>query len=204
MTPGTTAPSSEADGRRSSTTQAGRPNTVTDADDRAVTDTTSIYLERLAADYRKLAVSGAENRSELFHVLQRALRLRGKKTLELSRIDDLLADVRRIGTRLDSTIGARPAVGTSGDENAGGSTTPDHRPKVVDSRELLINDLYQQVTAQNRKIDELRSALATGQREIEELHVRLDDQEGKSTAQAQKFKKLEDELATLCVEISDD
>jgi len=72
MTPGTTAPSSEADGTRSSTTQAGRPNTVTDADDRAVTDTTSIYLERLAADYAKLAVRKAETRSELDDILNRA------------------------------------------------------------------------------------------------------------------------------------
>ncbi|KAK0936664.1 hypothetical protein LTR48_000542 [Friedmanniomyces endolithicus] len=50
MTPGTTAPSSEAD----------------------VTDTTSIYLERLAADYAKLAVRKAETRSELDDILNRA------------------------------------------------------------------------------------------------------------------------------------
>ncbi|KAK0936665.1 hypothetical protein LTR48_000541 [Friedmanniomyces endolithicus] len=108
----------------------------------------------------------------------------------MSRIEFLLVRAREAAARLEFTNVTGPAAGASVDENAGRSTTPDHRPKVVHLRGSLMNDL--------------NHALATGQREIEELHVRLDDQEGKSTAQAQKFKKLEDELATLCVEISDD
>ncbi|KAK0328150.1 hypothetical protein LTR91_002701 [Friedmanniomyces endolithicus] len=204
MTPRTTAPSSEADGTLSSASQAGRPSAVTGADDRAVTDTTSIYLERLAADYAKLAVREAETRSELAGILQRALQLKWRKTMETSRINDLLERVRQTASRLDSTNVAGPAVGASGDENAGGSTTPDHRPKGVLHKKSLMNDLNQQVTAHNRTIDKLRSALATGLREIEELHVCLDDQQSKSTAQAQRFKKLEDGLATLCDEVFDD
>ncbi|TKA69175.1 hypothetical protein B0A55_09585 [Friedmanniomyces simplex] len=175
------------------TTQADRqplftPATTTPGSEADMTETKDEDLERLAADFTELAVNIGSSKTQFNNFFNASLQLRQTKRLELSRIDDLRTRARQMGRRLDFADASEPAAARGA---ATAATTPDqnHYPEDANNTETRIDQLYEQ--------------LAATQRQVDQLTLRLQEGEFESTAQAKQVHDLTAELATLGIEVRD-
>ncbi|KAK1070994.1 hypothetical protein LTR74_003643 [Friedmanniomyces endolithicus] len=174
MTPGTTAPSSEAD----------------------VADTGSGDLERLAAAYTMLTGYLDEGKEHTADILESGYQLRKKKMQELSTLDELLASARQVGQRLHFTGIGGSAVGASGGDSATTSTTLVHALEDAETPKAGLHDLQEREATQNGDIESLRHQLAARTLEIENLQVRQDESNKRMAAHGDDMHSLRNQLAT--------
>ncbi|KAK0782498.1 hypothetical protein LTR91_022548 [Friedmanniomyces endolithicus] len=168
MTPGTTAPNSEAGG----------------VDESAVTDPESGDLERLAALYADLATNFDGKRSHYIDFLVSSFWLRQKKVAEVSRIDELVVMAHQLRGTLDYADLGESAVGVGGD-SAKTSTTLNR-----------LHDPQERVAARDGDVASLRHQLAARGLEIERLQVRCHDLDKRVAAHDGEMDSLRNQLAT--------
>ncbi|TKA80186.1 hypothetical protein B0A55_03589 [Friedmanniomyces simplex] len=101
--------------------------------------------------------------------------------MEVSRIDDLRTRARQMGRGLDFADLSAATAATTPDQN--------HRPEDANNTETRVDQLYEQ--------------LAATQRQVDQLTLRLQEREFESTAQAKQAHDLTAELATLNIELRD-